>query len=130
MRSCFTLPGMGNARGLPKHELQQEGWSKATELVKVARRDGEEFGSAPWSHKARVMPKGGFSLAMFDPSTGKVTEPWEIHWFKVYKSQSPIIEKALETAGLMLGVDKSRRYCLEMICVDYLTGAKIREARN
>jgi hypothetical protein len=31
---------------VPKQELQQVGWSKATELVKVARRDGEQFDCA------------------------------------------------------------------------------------
>jgi hypothetical protein len=30
-----------------------------------------------------------------------------------------VIERALETAGLMLGYDKSRGYCLEMICADF-----------
>jgi hypothetical protein len=34
-----------------------------------------------------------------------------------------VIEQALETAGLMLGTDKSRSYCLEMICADFLAGA-------
>ena len=32
----------------------------------------------------------------------------------------PVIEKALEAAALMLGRDKSRGYCLEMICADPL----------
>ena len=35
------------------------------------------------------------------------TEPWEIIYFKLYKSQLPVIEHALETAALMLGTDKS-----------------------
>lgn len=34
---------------------------------------------------------------------------------------------ALETAGLMLGSDKSRGYCLEMICADFLAGANLHE---
>ena len=41
----------------------------------------------------------------------------------VYKSQIPVIEQAIETAALMLGTDKSRGYCLEMICADFLAGA-------
>jgi len=36
-----------------------------------------------------------------------------------------VVEKALETAGLMLGTDKSRGYCLEMICADFLAGADL-----
>lgn len=34
-----------------------------------------------------------------------------------------MIKQALETAGLMLGTNKSRSYCLEMICADFLAGA-------
>ena len=37
----------------------------------------------------------------------------------------PIIEQALEAAGLMLGTDKSRGYCLEMICADFLAGVSL-----
>jgi hypothetical protein len=36
-----------------------------------------------------------------------------------------VIEQALETAGSMLGSDKSRGYMLEMICADFLAGANI-----
>jgi hypothetical protein len=43
----------------------------------------------------------------------------------VYKSQIPVVEQALETAGLMLGTNKSRGYCLEMICADFLAGANL-----
>jgi len=57
--------------------------------------------------------------------TGKETEPSELIYFKVYKSQIPVIEQAIETAALMLGTDKSRGYCLEMICADFLAGAHL-----
>jgi hypothetical protein len=39
----------------------------------------------------------------------------------------PVIKQALETAGLMLGTNKSRGYCLEMICADFLAGARLQE---
>jgi len=42
-----------------------------------------------------------------------------------HKSQIPVIEQAIETAALMLGSDKSRGYCLEMICADFLAGANL-----
>jgi len=35
------------------------------------------------------------------------------------------VEQALETASLMLGGQKSRGYCLEMICADFLAGANL-----
>ena len=61
--------------------------------------------------------------------TGKDSEPWEIIYFKLYKSQVPIVEQAIETVGLMLGSDKARGYCLEMICADFLAGASLDGSR-
>jgi hypothetical protein len=36
-----------------------------------------------------------------------------------------VIERAIETATLMLGSDRLRGYCLEMICADFLAGANL-----
>ena len=114
---------------IAKPELRLMGWTKARELVKVARRDGREFDCAPWVHKASSMPREEFKQEVERHLTGQETEPWEIIYFKLYKSQIPVIEQALETAALMLGSDKSRGYCLEMICADFLAGANIRETQ-
>ena len=113
-----------------KVELQQVGWTKATELAKVARRDGQRFDSATWLHKARELPKEEFKREVSKHLTGKETEPWEILYFQAYKSQLPVIEQALETAALMLGSDKSRGYCLEMICADFLAGANLEDGNS
>jgi hypothetical protein len=114
---------------VPKPQLREIGWVKARELVKVARRDGPEFACAPWVHKAKALPREQFQREVERHLTGKETEPWEIIYFKLYKSQLPVVEKALETAALMLGTDKSRGYCLEMICADFLAGANLEEPR-
>ena len=114
-----------NLTRIPKRQLREVGWSKATELVKVARRDGDEFDCATGLHKAKELPKEDFKRAVDSHLTGKETEPWEIIYFKLYKSQLPVVERALETATLMLGSDKSRGYCLEMICADFLAGAAL-----
>src|SRR5271157_2480147 len=110
---------------VPKPQLREMGWTKARELVKVARKDGPDFVCAPWVHKAKRLPKEQFRREVERHLTGKETEAWEIIYFKLYKSQLPVVEKALETAGLMLGTDKSRGYCLEMICADFLAGADL-----
>jgi hypothetical protein len=110
---------------VPKPELKLVGWTKAAELAKVARRDGQRFESATWVHKAKALPKEEFKREVERHLTGQETEPWELLYFKVYKSQLPVIEQALETAGLMLGTNKSRGYCLEMICADFLAGANL-----
>jgi len=109
-----------------RHELKQVGWTKGLELAKLARRrDGQEFDCATWLHRARVLPREQFRREVEQELTGKETEPWEIIYFKLYKSQVPVIEQALETAALMLGSDRSRGYCLEMICADFLAGANL-----
>jgi hypothetical protein len=113
---------------VPKQQLREMGWTKARELVKVARKDGAEFACAPWVHKAKELPKEEFRREVERHLTGKETEAWEIIYFKLYKSQLPVVEKALETAALMLGTDKSRGYCLEMICADFLAGARLQDS--
>ncbi len=92
-----------NLTRVPKQQLREIGWTKARELAKVARREGERFESAPWVHKAQALPREEFKREVERHLTGKETEPWEIIYFKLYKSQLPVVEKALETAGLMLG---------------------------
>ncbi len=100
---------------LPKpirQDLKQLGWSKAIDLVKVARRDGQRFESATWLHKAQSLPKEQFKAEVERELTGRESEPSELI-------------QAIDTAALMLGSDKSRRYCLEMICADFLAGAHL-----
>jgi len=109
-----------------KRSLKQVGWTKGVELAKLARRkDGQDFDCATWLHKAQHLPKEDFRREVEKELTGKDSEPWELIYFKVYKSQIPVIEQAIETAALMLGSDKSRGYCLEMICADFLAGANL-----
>ena len=108
-----------------RKELKQVGWTKGRELAKLARAEGHRFDCAPWVHKARTMPREEFKREVEKQLTGRESEPHELIYFKVYKSQIPIIDQAIETAALMLGSDKSRGYCLEMICADFLAGANL-----
>ena len=108
-----------------RKELKDLGWSKGIELAKLARRDRQNFDCAIWLHKARQMPTHDFKKEVEKELTGRETEPWEIIYFKLYQSQMPVIEKAIETAAPMLGSDRSRGYCLEMICADFLAGANL-----
>ena len=104
-----------------RRELKQVGWTKAAELTKVVRADGKDFDCAAWVHKARSLPRDQFKREVDQHLTGKDSEPTEIVYFKFYRSQIP----AIETAARMLGSDKSRGYCLEMICADFLAGAHL-----
>src|SRR5579862_2467166 len=108
-----------------RQELKEVGWAKGLELAKLARRDRQHFDCATWLHKARALPKEQFKHEVEKELTGRDSEPSEIIYFKLYKSQIPVVEQAIETAALMLGTDKSRGYCLEMICADFLAGANL-----
>ena len=108
-----------------RKELKNIGWTKGRELAKLARAEGQQFDCAPWVHKARSMPREEFTREVEKELTGRESEPSELIYFKVYKSQAPVIEQAIDTAALMLGSDKARGYCLEMICADFLAGAHL-----
>jgi hypothetical protein len=71
------------------------------------------------------LPREDFRREVERELTGKEQEPSDLIYFKLYESQIPVIEQAIETAALMLGSDKSRGYCLEMICADFLAGAQL-----
>jgi len=108
-----------------RKDLKDIGWTKGRELAKLARAEGQRFVCALWVHKARSMSTEAFRREVEKELTGREEEASELIYFKVYKSQIPVIEQAIETAALMLGTDKSRGYCLEMICADFLAGAHL-----
>ena len=60
---------------IAKPELRLMGWTKARELVKVARREGQRFDCAPWVHKASSMPREEFKQEVVRHLTGQETEP-------------------------------------------------------
>ena len=109
-----------------RKELRQLGWSKGLELAKLARRqNGQGFNCATWLHRAKELSREELQREVEKELTGEYSEAYEFVYFKLYKSQIPIVDKAIETAALMLGSDKSRGYCLEMICADFLAGANL-----
>ena len=42
------------------------------------------------------MPKEEFKQEVERKLTGQETEPWEVIYFKLYKSQLPVVEQALD----------------------------------
>jgi hypothetical protein len=73
------------------------------------------------------LPREEFKREVKRHLTGKDTEASEMLYFRVYKSQLAVIEQAREMASLMLGGQKERDYCLEMICADFLAGTTLGE---
>ena len=102
-------------------QLAKIGWSKAIELVKVARHEKERFDSAAWMRSAETLSKQQLKDKVELEISGG-DEPSELIYFRIYRSQMKVIDEAIEAEGLMLGSDYSRGYCLEMICADFLAG--------
>jgi hypothetical protein len=59
----------------------------------------------------RSLPKDEFKRKVKKELTGRESEAWVIY-FKLYKSQIPVIEQPMETAALMLGYLQRRRFCV------------------
>jgi hypothetical protein len=55
---------------IPKADLNLMGWIKARELVKVARRESQNFDCAPWVRKARELPREEFKKEVEKHLTG------------------------------------------------------------
>ena len=108
-----------------RRELKQVGWSEGTGVGQAGASAGAALRLCNLVAQSSSLPKEAFRRAVEKELTGRESEPSELIYFKVYKSQIPVIEQAIETAALMLGSDKSRGYCLEMICADFLAGASM-----
>jgi hypothetical protein len=53
---------------------------------------------------------------------GEDYEPYEMVYFKLHESQLPTLERALLAVARMVGSERSRGYCLELVCADFLAG--------
>src|SRR5579863_802922 len=101
-------------------DVKRIGWTKARELVRIARREGRKLNRALWVHKATVLPREEFKREVERHLTGRDPEPREMIYFQVYKRQLPVIEQALEAASAVLGGRKSRGTSLEFISADFV----------
>jgi hypothetical protein len=73
-------------------------------------------------HKAQKSSKEELKEEVHRYFTGEDLEPYEMVYFKLFESQLPIVERALYVAARMAGTERSRGYCLELICADFLAG--------
>jgi len=69
--------------------------TRAGHYWRLENRKSFDEDCATWLHKAREMPKEQFKREVEKELTGRETEPHEIIYFKIYKSQIPVIEQAL-----------------------------------
>jgi hypothetical protein len=121
-KAYYLMSIYDNLRHIPTAEIESLGWSKALELAKVARSQGWSFDSATWLHKAKESSKEELQQEVHRYFTGEDLEPYEMVYFKLFESQLPIIERALYVASRLAGTERSRGYCLELVCADFLAG--------
>jgi len=121
-KAYYLMSIHDNLRQIPTEEIENLGWSKALELAKVARSEGRRFNSATWLHKAHESSKEELKEEVYKYFTGAEFEPYEMVYFKLFESQLPVVEKALYVASRMAGSERSRGYCLELVCADFLAG--------
>ena len=120
-KAYYLMSIHDNLRQIPTEEIENLGWSKALELAKIARSQGRKFDSQTWLNKAKESSKQGLRQAV-QQFFGEDLEPYEMVYFKLFESQLPIIERALYVASRMAGTERSRGFCLELICADFLAG--------
>jgi len=121
-KAYYLMSIHDHLKQIPTPEIEDLGWAKALELAKVARHEGRRFNSAAWLDKAKGASKEELQREVFKHLTGEEYEPYELVYFKLYESQLPILERALLVAARMVGSEKSRGYCLELVCADFLAG--------
>ena len=121
-KAYYLMSIHDHLKKIPTAEIESLGWSKALELAKVARSEGRHFDSATWLHKAKESTKQELKEEVYKYFTGEDYEPYEMVYFKLFESQLPIVERALYVASRMVGTERSRGYCLELICADFLAG--------
>jgi hypothetical protein len=121
-KAYYLMSIHDNLKQVPVPEIEALGWSKAMELAKVARSAGRGFDCATWLHTAKESTKEELKEAVHKYFTGEDFEPYEMVYFKLFESQLPVVERALHVATQMVGSEKSRGYCLELVCADFLAG--------
>jgi hypothetical protein len=121
-KAYYLMSIHDHLRQIPTAEIEELGWSKALELAKVARAEGRRFDCATWLHRAKESTKQELKEAVYKYFTGEDYEPYEMVYFKLFESQLPVVERALYVASRMVGSERSRGYCLELICADFLAG--------
>ena len=121
-KAYYLMSIHDHLKQIPTQEIESLGWSKALELAKVARSEGRHFDSATWLHRAKESSKQELKEEVYKYFTGQDYEPYEMVYFKLYESQLPVEERALHVASRMVGTERSRGYCLELVCADFLAG--------
>lgn len=103
-------------------QLGEIGWTKAAEMMRVARVEKDKFSCASWMNVAQQLPKQKFRKVVEDHLTAGGREPTELLFVRLFKSQWAVVEDAIQAAQKMLEDPAPRGMALELICADFLAG--------
>ena len=119
-----------NLTRVPKQQLREIGWTKARRTGQGGAQGGRALRKCTWVHRAQVLPKEEFKREVERHLTGKETEVVGDYLLQAVQESVTGGGEGHRNGGLMLGTDKSRGYCLEMICADFLAGATVGEDKS
>ena len=74
-KAYYLMSIYDNLRQIPTEEIESLGWSKALELAKIARSEGQRFESATWLHKAKESSKEELQQEVHRYFTGEDLSP-------------------------------------------------------
>jgi len=93
------------------------GWTKDWSWRKC-EEGWQEFDCATWLHKARSLPKDEFKREVERELTGRESEPCGDYLLQAIQDPRFQLSSRQLRRRRNAGTDKSRGYCLEMICAD------------
>jgi hypothetical protein len=120
-KSYYLMPIHDHLGQILAPEIEGLGWSKALELAKVARGEGGQFDCSTWLHSATRLHTAQWSTkeelkeAVHKSFTGEGYEAYGRVCFKLFESQLPVVERRLYLASQMVGTERSRGYCPELV---------------
>ena len=107
------------------HELKQVGWTKASGVSQGRTAGRAEIRLCNLVAQSAGAAEGGVQAGGGTTPDRQGNRALGDALFQDLQEPTAVIEQALETASLMLGGQKARGYCLEMICADFLAGANL-----
>ena len=120
-KSYYLMPIHDHLGQILAPEIEGLGWSKLLEPAKVARGEWGQFDCSTWLHSATRLHTAQWSTkeelkeAVHKSFTGEGYEAYGRVCFKLFESQLPVVERRLYLASQMVGTERSRGYCPELV---------------
>ena len=109
-----------------RKDLKEVGWTKGLELAKVARAEGSALRLCNLVAQGPLTAKGGVQAGGREGTDGtRDRAAARSSTSSSTRARSRWSSRHLRQAVLMLGTDRSRGYCLEMICAEFVAGASL-----